>query len=119
MEFVSRAQPSADSSSIPGHLEGASAACLARLLTRQVLSPMLDPVVRAKIQMTKSNADLQVHIPPEHLIKEVRAVTDLGLKEAKELVEKAPVVVRTGLPKEEAEALAAKLKAAGAAVALE
>jgi len=47
---------------------------LARLLTRQVLSPMLDPVVRAKIQMTKSNADLQVHIPPEHLIKEVRAV---------------------------------------------
>ncbi|RCV14066.1 hypothetical protein SEVIR_2G408600v4 [Setaria viridis] len=53
------------------------------------------------------------------IIKEVRAVTDLGLKEAKELVEKAPVVVRTGLPKEEAEALAAKLKAAGAAVALE
>ncbi|KAL6595489.1 hypothetical protein ACP70R_047829 [Stipagrostis hirtigluma subsp. patula] len=53
------------------------------------------------------------------IIKEVRAVTDLGLKEAKELVEKAPVVVRAGLPKEEAEALAAKLKAAGAAVALE
>ncbi|KAG8079659.1 hypothetical protein GUJ93_ZPchr0007g4554 [Zizania palustris] len=53
------------------------------------------------------------------IIKEVRAVTDLGLKEAKELVEKAPVVVRSGLPKEEAEALAAKLKAAGAAVALE
>ena len=53
------------------------------------------------------------------IIKEVRAVTDLGLKEAKELVEKAPVVVRTGLPKEEAEALAAKLKAAGATVALE
>ncbi|KAL5197131.1 hypothetical protein ABZP36_000643 [Zizania latifolia] len=53
------------------------------------------------------------------IIKEVRAVTDLGLKEAKELVEKAPVVVRSGLPKEEAEALAAKLKAAGAAVVLE
>ncbi|KAL6841952.1 hypothetical protein ACP4OV_028464 [Aristida adscensionis] len=53
------------------------------------------------------------------IIKEVRAVTDLGLKEAKELVEKAPVVVRAGLTKEEAEALAAKLKAAGAAVALE
>ena len=53
------------------------------------------------------------------IIKEVRAVTDLGLKEAKELVEKAPVVVRAGLPKEVAEALAAKLKAAGAAVALE
>lgn len=53
------------------------------------------------------------------IIKEVRAMTDLGLKEAKELVEKAPIVVRAGLPKEEAEALAAKLKAAGAAVALE
>ncbi|XP_051214290.2 uncharacterized protein [Lolium perenne] len=53
------------------------------------------------------------------IIKEVRAMTDLGLKEAKELVEKAPVVVRAGLPKEEAEALAAKLKAAGASVALE
>ena len=53
------------------------------------------------------------------IIKEVRAVTDLGLKEAKELVEKAPIVVRAGLPKEEAEALATKLKAAGAAVALE
>ena len=53
------------------------------------------------------------------IIKEVRAMTDLGLKEAKELVEKASVVVRTGLPKEEAEALVAKLKAAGASVVLE
>lgn len=46
-------------------------------------------------------------------------MTDLWLKEAKELVEKAPAVVRAGLPKEEAEALDDKLKAAGAAVALE
>jgi large subunit ribosomal protein L7/L12 len=53
------------------------------------------------------------------VIKEVRGFTDLGLKEAKELVEKAPVVVKKGLTKEEAEAIAAKLKAAGATVVLE
>lgn len=53
------------------------------------------------------------------VIKEVRGFTDLGLKEAKELVEKTPVVVKKGLTKEEAEAIAAKLKAAGATVVLE
>lgn len=53
------------------------------------------------------------------VIKEVRSFTDLGLKEAKELVEKAPVVVKKGVTKEEAEAIAAKLKAAGATVVLE
>ena len=39
-------------------------------------APMLDPVVRAKVQMTKSNADLQVHIPPEHLIKQLGGNND-------------------------------------------
>ena len=39
------------------------------------------------------------------IIKEVRSVTDLPLKEAKELVEKAPAVIKEGLTKEEAEAL--------------
>ncbi|KAJ4749491.1 50S ribosomal protein L7/L12 [Rhynchospora pubera] len=53
------------------------------------------------------------------VIKEVRGFTDLGLKEAKELVEKTPVVVKKGLTKEEAEAIAAKLKAVGASVVLE
>ncbi|EIE21037.1 ClpS-like protein, partial [Coccomyxa subellipsoidea C-169] len=45
------------------------------------------------------------------VIKEVRAMTSLGLKEAKELVEKAPTVVKTGLKKEEAEELQKKLEA--------
>jgi hypothetical protein len=36
------------------------------------------------------------------IIKEVRTITGLGLKEAKELVEKAPVVIKEGLPKDEA-----------------
>ncbi|XP_078429259.1 uncharacterized protein LOC144701338 [Wolffia australiana] len=53
------------------------------------------------------------------VIKEVRGFTDLGLKEAKELVEKAPVVVRGGLSMEEAEQIIEKLKAAGAKVVME
>lgn len=50
------------------------------------------------------------------VIKAVREVTTLGLKEAKELVESAPQPVKTGVPKEEAEALKEKLEAEGAKV---
>ena len=45
------------------------------------------------------------------VIKEVRAITDLGLKEAKELVEGAPAVIKEGLKKEDAEELKSKLEA--------
>ncbi len=48
------------------------------------------------------------------VIKVVRAVTGLGLKEAKDLVEGAPKVVKTGLPKEEADKIRAELEASGA-----
>ncbi|KAJ0974030.1 hypothetical protein J5N97_015995 [Dioscorea zingiberensis] len=48
-----------------------------------------------------------------------RTFTDLGLKEAKELVEKAPTVLKTGVPKEEAEKIAEKMKELGAKVVLE
>ena len=47
-------------------------------------------------------------------IKEVRAITGLGLKEAKDLVEGAPKPVKEGVPKAEAEELLKKLEAAGA-----
>jgi len=50
------------------------------------------------------------------VIKVVRAATGLGLKEAKDLVEGAPKVVKDGLPKEEAEKLKAELEEVGAAV---
>jgi large subunit ribosomal protein L7/L12 len=50
------------------------------------------------------------------VIKEVRAATGLGLKEAKDLVEGVPSKVKEGVSKEEAEALKAKLEEAGAAV---
>jgi large subunit ribosomal protein L7/L12 len=50
------------------------------------------------------------------VIKEVRAVTALGLKEAKDLVEGAPKPVKEGIPKAEAEEIKAKLEAVGAKV---
>jgi large subunit ribosomal protein L7/L12 len=52
------------------------------------------------------------------VIKVVREVTDLGLKEAKELVDNAPKAVREGIEKDEAEAIKAKLEEQGATVEL-
>jgi len=53
-----------------------------------------------------------------NVIKEVRAVTSLGLKEAKDLVEGAPKEVKSGVNKKEAEEIKKKLEAAGAKVEL-
>ena len=53
-----------------------------------------------------------------NVIKEVRTITGLGLKEAKDLVEGAPKEVKTGVPKKEAEEIKTKLEAAGAKVEL-
>ncbi len=53
-----------------------------------------------------------------NVIKEVRAITGLGLKEAKEMVEGAPKTVKEAAPKAEAEELKSKLEAAGASVEL-
>ena len=53
-----------------------------------------------------------------NVIKEVRAITSLGLKEAKDLVEAAPKPVKEGVNKEEAEKLKKQLEAAGATVEL-
>ncbi|WP_040662044.1 50S ribosomal protein L7/L12 [Nitrococcus mobilis] len=52
------------------------------------------------------------------VIKAARAVTGLGLKEAKELVESAPVPIKEGIPKEEANEIKGKLEEAGASVEL-
>ncbi|PIK14190.1 50S ribosomal protein L7/L12 [Halobacteriovorax sp. JY17] len=49
-----------------------------------------------------------------NVIKEVRGITGLGLKEAKELVESAPKAIKEGIEKAEAEEIKAKLEAAGA-----
>ena len=53
-----------------------------------------------------------------NVIKEVRAITGLGLKEAKDLVEAAPKEVKVGVAKKEADDMKAKLEAAGAKVEL-
>ena len=53
-----------------------------------------------------------------NVIKEIRAVTSLGLKEAKDLVEGAPKEVKSGVNKKEAEEIKKKLEAAGAKVEL-
>jgi large subunit ribosomal protein L7/L12 len=50
------------------------------------------------------------------VIKAVRAITSLGLKEAKDLVESAPVPIKEGVPKDEAEELKKQLEDAGGAV---
>jgi len=52
------------------------------------------------------------------VIKEIRAITSLGLKEAKDLVDGAPSTVKESAPKEEAEKIKAQLEAVGATVEL-
>ncbi|KAJ8766777.1 hypothetical protein K2173_008331 [Erythroxylum novogranatense] len=53
------------------------------------------------------------------VIKEVRAFTNLGLKEAKELVEKVPALLKQGVTKDEANAIIEKIKAAGGVAVME
>lgn len=53
------------------------------------------------------------------VIKEVRTFTNLGLKEAKDLVEKAPTLLKKGVTKEEADTIIAKMKEIGAKVSME
>jgi len=53
-----------------------------------------------------------------NVIKEVRAITNLGLKEAKDLVEGAPKTVKEGVKKDEADSIKKKLEEAGAKVTL-
>ncbi|MCM8765302.1 MAG: 50S ribosomal protein L7/L12 [Candidatus Omnitrophica bacterium] len=52
------------------------------------------------------------------VIKEIRAITNLGLKEAKDLVDTAPKPIKTGVPKEEAQNIKKKLEEVGAKIEL-
>ncbi len=63
--------------------------------------------------MLTSGGDNKINV-----IKEVRAITNLGLKEAKDLVEGAPKAVKEGISKKDAEEMKKKLEAAGAKVEL-
>ena len=71
-------------------------------------------------EKTEFNVVLQEIGPNKiNVIKSVREVTTLGLKEAKDLVEGAPQTVKEGISKEDAEGVKAKLEAAGAVVAVQ
>lgn len=72
------------------------------------------PAAEEKTEFTVVLADKGAS--PINVIKEVRAITGLGLKEAKDLVEGAPKTVKEGISKDEAADLKKKLEAAGAKV---
>ena len=74
------------------------------------------PAVEEKTEFTvilKSGGEKKIQV-----IKEIRAITNLGLKEAKDLVEGAPGTVKEGVSKQEAEEIKKKLEAQGAVVEL-
>ena len=74
------------------------------------------PAAEEKTEFTvilKSAGEKKIQV-----IKEIRAITNLGLKEAKDLVEAAPGTVKEGVSKQEAEDIKKKLEAQGAAVEL-
>ena len=79
------------------------------------------PVATAKVPEEKSEFTIFLAAVGDkkiNVIKEVRAITGLGLKEAKDLVEAAPKEVKAGVTKKDAEEAKKKLEAAGAKVEL-
>jgi len=80
------------------------------------------PQAEAKAEVAKTEFALVLKSAGEkkiNVIKIVREITSLGLKEAKDLVDGAPKTVKEGLPKAEAEALKAKFEEVGAQVELQ
>lgn len=84
-----------------------------------VAAPVMVPGGNAEAEEVKDEFDVVMSSFGEKkvsVIKAVRAITGLGLKEAKELVESAPCTVKETLPKSEAEEIKKTLEEAGAAV---
>ena len=81
------------------------------------------PAVGAAAQASEEKSEFTVFLTAAgdkkiNVIKEIRAITTLGLKEAKDLVEAAPKEVKSGVHKKEADEIKKKLEAAGAKVEL-
>jgi large subunit ribosomal protein L7/L12 len=76
------------------------------------------PAAEAKTEFTVSLDGLADPAKKINVIKVVREITNLGLKEAKDLVEGAPKPVKENIPKDEAEAIKKKLEEGGAKVSL-
>jgi large subunit ribosomal protein L7/L12 len=74
------------------------------------------PAAEAKTEFNVVLAGLSAADKKVSVIKEVRAITGLGLKEAKEMVEGAPKTLKEGVNKQEADEMKKKLEAAGATV---
>ena len=82
-------------------------------------APAGDSAAAAPAEEEKSEFDVHIReIGPNkiNVIKAVREVTSLGLREAKELVESAPAVVKEAMPRDEADSVKDKLEEAGAVV---
>ena len=91
---------------------GVTAAAAAAAIPTAAAEPLAEEKSEYKVVLTAAG-DKKINV-----IKEIRAVTTLGLKEAKDLVEGAPKEVKAGVNKKEAEELKKKLEAAGAKVEL-
>ncbi len=95
---------------------GVSAAAPVQMATVAGVAGTAEAAADAEEQ-TEFNVTLQEIGPNKiQVIKAVREVTTLGLKEAKDLVESAPAAVKEAIPKEEADSLKDKLEEAGAVV---
>ena len=98
---------------------GVSAAAPVAMATVQGVAGTAEAAAQEEEQ-TEFNVMLQEIGPNKiNVIKAVREVTTLGLKEAKELVESAPTAVKEGIAKEEADTLKTKLEGAGAVVEIQ
>ena len=98
---------------------GITAAAPAMMMAAPGGAPAAGGAAAAEEEKTEFNVVLKdAGANKINVIKAVREVTSLGLKEAKDLVESAPVNVKEGIAKAEAEAVKAKLAEAGATVDL-
>ena len=93
---------------VPGEQKGKGGGAAAKKVEEKAEKTVLD----VKLEGFDAAAKIKV-------IKEVRSFTDLGLKEAKDLVEKSPTLLKKGVTKEEAESIIAKMKEVGAKVSME
>ena len=96
---------------------GVSAAPPVAMATVQGVAGTAEAAAAEAEEQTEFNVTLKEIGPNKiNVIKAVREVTTLGLKEAKDLVESAPTAVKEAIPKDEADALKDKLESAGAVV---
>ena len=96
---------------------GVSAAAPVAMATVQGVAGTAEAAAAEAEEQTEFNVTLKEIGPKKiNVIKAVREVTTLGLKEAKDLVESAPTVVKEAIAKDEADALKEKLEDAGAVV---